>query len=161
MHSLNLFLHVLAFAVYLGSTVTVLLAFLPLLRALDDPGAKRRLFAGVMRVYNPLSLGAMGASIMTGAFNLTDYKASLGKNFFREVGDVLVWKLLFVFVLILVATGLSFGIAHRTVREELLGEPLDVAAMDSRLRRLPVMLWIATILACTAIWLGLHLPRSQ
>lgn len=161
MHSLNLWLHVLSFALYLGSTVTILLAFLPILGTLKDRAEKRRLFARMMRVYNPLSLGALGVAIMTGAFNLTDYKASLGKSFFSEVGGLLAWKLVFVFLLILVATGLSFGIAHRTVREELLEEPIDAAALESRLRRLPAMLWTATILTGIVIWLGLHLPRSH
>ena len=120
MHLLNLWLHVVGFALYLGSTVTILLGFLPMLRAVVDPAEKRRLFARVMRVYNPLSLAAIGVALMTGAFNLTDYKAALGKSFFDEIGTILLWKLMFVFLLILVATGLSFGIAHRTVREELL-----------------------------------------
>jgi uncharacterized membrane protein len=160
MHALNLWLHVVGFAVYLGSTLTILLAFLPLVRAIADPSEKRRIFARGMRVYNPLSLGAIGVSLMTGAFNLTDYKASLGKSFFSEVGSVLVWKLIFVFLLIMVATALSFGIAHRTVREELLEETVNDAALESRLRRLPAMLWMAVALTGVVIWLGLAMPRS-
>lgn len=159
MHVFNLWLHVLGFAVYLGATLTILLAFLPLVHEVEDPAARRRLFARGMRVYNPLGLGAMGVSLMTGAFNLTDYKASLGKAFFTEVGAILVWKLLFVFLLVMVATSLSFGIAHRTVREELGGEPIDAAALDARLRRLPAMLWIAVALTAIVVWLGLRMSH--
>lgn len=161
MHFLNLWLHVVGFALYLGSTVTILLGFLPMLRAIVDPAEKRRLFSRVMRVYNPLSLAAIGVALMTGAFNLTDYKAALGSSFYGEIGTVLLWKLLFVFLLILLATGLSFGIAHRTVREELLEEPVDGKELEARLRRLTPMLWMATVLACIVIWLGLLLPRSH
>lgn len=159
MRALNLWLHVIGFSVYLGSTLTVLLAFLPIVNAVEHPGDRRRLFARGMRVYNPLGLGALGVAIMTGAFNLTDYKAALGPRFFTEMGTVLVWKLLAVFVLILLATGLSFGIAHRTVREELGDEPVDAAALDARLRRLPVMLWTAVALTVITIWLGLAMSH--
>jgi len=155
MRELNLWLHVIGFSIYLGSTVTILLAILPMVTTLEDPAGRRQLFAKAMRVYNPLSLAALGVSLMTGAFNLTDYKARLGPRFFEAIGSVLAWKLLVVFVLILVATGASFGIGHRTVREELAGEAVDAAELDRRLRRLPGMLWTAVACTALAIWLGL------
>lgn len=160
MHALVLWLHVVGFSVYVGSTLTVLLLFLPLVAQTEGHAAKRRLFARGMRVYNPLNLGALGVALLTGAFNLTDYKAALGKNFFPAVGGVLGWKLLCVFLLVMTATALSFGIAHRTVREELLEEPVDAAALDARLERLRGMLWAAVALAGVGIWLGLRMPRS-
>jgi hypothetical protein len=159
MHTLNLWLHVVGFSIYLGATLMVLLGFLPIVRAVEDAAARRRLFASGMRVYNPLGLGAMGVSIMTGAFNLTDYKASLGKRFFDEIGPILLWKLALVFLLVMVATGLSFGIAHRTVREELGGEPVDVEALDKRLARLPGMLWVTLALTGCVVWLGLRMAH--
>jgi uncharacterized membrane protein len=157
--ALNLWLHVLGFAVYLGSTIALVVGGLPIVTEMEDPVARRRLLARTMRVYNPLSLGALGVAIMTGAFNLTDYKASLGPRFFAEVGAPLAWKLLTVFALVMTATGLSFGIGHRTVREELGGEPVDAAAIEKRLRRLPWMLWAAIALVAIAIWLGLRMSH--
>ena len=158
MHSFQLWLHVVSSAIYLGSTAIVLF-LLPLVRDAAEPADRRRRFALLARAYNPLAIGAMGVAIMTGAFNLTDYKARLGPRFFDELGGVLGWKLLLVFVLILVATSLAFGVAHRTVREELGGEPVDAAALESRLRRVPAMLWIALVLTGAVFWLGLAMAH--
>lgn len=159
MHSLNLWLHVLAGAVYLGSTIAVLFSVLPIVGGAADAAERRRLFARGMRAYNPLSIGALGVAIMTGAFNLTDFKAALGKGFAPELGQILAWKLFAVFLLILVATGLSFGIAHRTVREELGDIPIDEAELMRRMDRLPRMLWLAIALAAVVFALGLEMSH--
>ena len=157
-HSFQLWLHVVSSGVYLGSTVIVLF-LLPFVREADEPTDRRRRFARLARAYNPIAIGSLGIAIMTGAFNLTDYKARLGPRFFAELGGVLGWKLLVVFLLIMVATSLAFGIAHRTVREEQWDEPVDAAALDSRLRRVPGMLWTALVLAGVVFWLGLAMAH--
>ncbi|MGH7803125.1 MAG: hypothetical protein ACREQJ_02155 [Candidatus Binatia bacterium] len=158
MHSFQLWLHVVASAVYLGSTAIVIF-LVPFIREAAEPEERRRRFARIARAYNPIAIGSMGVAIMTGAFNLTDYKARLGPRFFAELGGVLGWKLLLVFALVMVATSLAFGIAHRTVREEEWNEPVDAAALDSRLRRVPGMLWTALAIAGAVFWLGLAMAH--
>jgi uncharacterized membrane protein len=157
-HAFQLWLHIVASAIYLGSTVIVLF-LLPFVREPAEPKDRRRRFAQIARAYNPIAIGSLGVAIMTGAFNLTDYKARLGPRFFAELGGVLGWKLLAVFALIMVATSLAFGIAHRTVREEQWDEPIDPAALDSRLRRVPGMLWMALALTGVVFWLGLAMAH--
>jgi uncharacterized membrane protein len=159
MRAVNLWLHVVAFSLFLGACGTLVLAVVPAIRAIEDPADRRRLFARVMRVYDPLAVGALGVSILTGAFNLTDYKARFGPRFASELGGVLAAKLVVVFLLVLVATGIAFGIGHRTVREELNDDPLDPEALAQRLTRLRSSLWIALALAGLAVAFGLALPR--
>jgi hypothetical protein len=150
---------VLAAALYFGSTASVLLALLPVVHDAPDPATKRRLFARVMRTYNPLTIGALGVALVTGASNLTDYKAALGGGFAPALGVVLLWKLVGAFLLILLATSLSFGIGHRTVREELGDLPVDAVELDRRLDRLRKMLWAALVLAAIVIGLGLEMSH--
>ena len=158
MHSFQLWLHVVSSAVYLGSTAIVLF-LLPIVHDASEPRDRRRRFALIARAYNPVAIGALGVAIMTGAFNLTDYKARLGPRFFSELGGLLGWKLLLVFALVMVATSLAFGIAHRTVREDLGNEPVDPQALESRLKRVPGMI-VAALLICGAVfWLGLAMAH--
>ena len=68
-----------------------------------------------VRPYNVLSVGAVGVLIISGASALTDMKALYGPGYM-----LLLWplaqKLALTFVLTMVATYLSFGLAHRLVR---------------------------------------------
>jgi len=66
-----------------------------------------------LRLYNVLSIGALGVLVISGASGLTDYKAMLGADFGRLVWR-LVGKLSLSFCLIMAATYLSFGLAHRS-----------------------------------------------
>lgn len=156
MHSLQLWIHVVSSAVFLGATVLFAL-LLPVIQESDDPADKRRRLAALARIYDPLAIGILGVALMTGAFNLTDYKARLGPRFFAELGGVLGLKLLLAFLLILIATSITFGIGHRSVREEQWGEPVEEAALNSRLRRLPYLLWTVVGLTAAVFALGLRM----
>ena len=156
---INLWLHLLGLAVYFGATVAVVLMVLPLARAAEDPAARRRLLFRALRVYNPLVIAALGVVLMTGAFNLTNYKAALRGAFFAEIGTVLAWKLGVFFVLVIVATYSVFGLGHRLVRFEQWQEPVDVAKEDGIVRRLSSALIVALLLTAVITWLGLMLAH--
>ena len=97
---------------------------------------RAQLAAAMLRVYDPLSIAALGVAIMTGAFSLTAYKAALRGAFFERLGGPLAWKLFFTFILINLGAYIAFGIGHRIVRAVDAGEPPDAAQLDAFLRRL-------------------------
>lgn len=157
---INLWAHLLGFAVYTGLTVALFAIGIPLITAEDDAVRRARLAAAVLRVYDPLSLAALGVAIMTGAFSLTAYKAVLRAAFFERMGGPLAWKLFFTFILINVATYMAFGIGHRVVRAVDFGEPPDAAQLASFLRRLRASCLLALALIAIIVWVSLRLGGS-
>ena len=125
---------------------------------MDDPALQRRLLARGLRPYNVLSVGALGVLVISGASGLTDYKAALGANFGRLVWP-LAGKLLLTFVLINVATYLSFGLAHRLVRAELGQLPVEPEKQAGMIRRMRSAAWLGVGLAAWTTWAGLRLVR--
>jgi len=158
MDLLTRWIHVLALAVYLGTTLAVVLVFLPAVEAVDDPALQRRLLARGLRPYNVASVGALGVLVISGASALTDWKAALGPEFGRLLWR-LVTKLSLTFVLINVATYFSFGLAHRLVRAELGQLPVDPDQQAAMIRRMRATAWIGVALAAWTAWVGLRLAR--
>jgi uncharacterized membrane protein len=150
--------HVLAVAVYLGATVAIAAVLLPAAEAIDDPALQRRLLARALRPYNVLSVGALGVLVISGASGLTDLKAALGPDFARLVWR-LAGKLALTFVLINVATYLSFGLAHRLVRAELGALPVEPEKQAGMIRRMRWTAWIGVALAAWTTWVGIALVR--
>ena len=68
-------------------------------------------------------------------------------------------KLALSFLLINVATYLSFGLAHRLVRAELGQLPVEPEQQASILRRMRGTAWVAVGLAAYTTWVGLRLLR--
>ncbi|MBI4515100.1 MAG: hypothetical protein HY699_04700 [Deltaproteobacteria bacterium] len=158
---INLWLHLLGLAAYFGATLAVLLMVLPPAMAQPDPAVRRRQLAAALQVYNPLVIAALGVALMTGAFNLTSYKAALRGAFFTELGSLLVWKLGLAFVLIMLATYGAFGLGHRLVRFEQWGEPVEADKEAAMIRRLRATLLLALVLTAMITALGLRLaPRG-
>ena len=79
-------LHLAALAIYLASCLYLVVIVFPSARGFQDPIMQRRFLARAFRLQNPLSIGALGVLLMTGAFRLTDLKARLGPSFFVDVG---------------------------------------------------------------------------
>src|SRR3989442_4411192 len=158
MSLLTRWVHLLAVAVYLGATLAVALVFLPAMETVEDPALQRRLLARGLRPYNVLSVGALGVLVISGASGLTDMKAMLGREFGRLVWP-LVGKLSLTFVLINVATYLSFGLAHRLVRAELGQLPVEPEKQAWRMRRVAPRAWVGVALAAWTVWVGLKLGR--
>ena len=71
----------------------------------------------------------------------------------------LVGKLSLTFALILVATYVSFGLAHRLVRAELGQLPVDAAAQAGMIRRMRGGAWLGLALAAWTAWVGVGLTR--
>jgi hypothetical protein len=157
---INLWAHLLAFAVYTGATVALVAVALPVIAREEDPDRRARLAAGVLRIYDPLSIAALGVSIMTGAFSLTAYKAALRGAFFERLGGPLAWKLFFTFLLVNLAAYMAFGIGHRVVRAVDGGQPPDAAQLASFLRRLRMSSLLALVLIAMITWVALGLGAA-
>ena len=113
---LNSWLHLLALTVYLGSLGglwILILSPLPMIRNQDE---QIEFLARSLKVYNPLLIGALGLLVLTGAFQVTDLKASYRELFTRELGLTLSLKLILSFVIIILSTYQSMGVALRFVR---------------------------------------------
>ena len=151
-------IHLLAMAVYVGTTLALVLMLLPAAEAVDDPGVQRRLLARGLRLYNVLSVGALGVLVISGASQLTDLKAHLGPAYAALLWP-LVEKLTLTFVLINVATYLSFGLAHRLVRAELGQLPVEPEKQAGMIRRMRSAGWFGIALAAWTTWIGLALAH--
>ena len=151
-------IHHLAVATYLGSTLALALVFLPAIEQMSDAALQRRLLARGLRPYNVLSIGALGVLVISGASGLTDLKAMLGPNFMRLMWPLL-GKLTLAFVLINVATYLSFGLAHRLVRAELGQLPVEPDKQAGMIRRMKMAAWLGVAIAAWTTWSGLRLLR--
>jgi uncharacterized membrane protein len=149
-------LHVLATATYVVATLALLVILLPAARRETDLHAQRRLLATWLRRYNVTSVGALGVLVITGASMVTDWKAMLGADFGRLLWR-LTGKLGLSFLLINLATYLSFGLAHRLVVAELGQLPIDPAKQDGMLRRMATAGWLGLALAAWTAWLGYRL----
>lgn len=148
--------HLLALATYFGTTLDLVLVFLPAAETLSDPATQRRLLARGLRTYNVLSVGALGVLVISGASRLTDLKARFGPQYAHFLWP-LVGKLALTFVLINVATYISFGLAHRLVRAELGQLPVEAGKQASMIRRMRGAGWLAIGLAAWTAWVGLGL----
>ena len=147
--------HLAALAVYLVSTVWLLLV-LPGIARLTDPGEQRRRLVRQLRPYNVLSVGAVGVLIISGASALTDLKALYGPAYVRLLWP-LAGKLSLTFLLTMVATYLSFGLAHRIVRAEQGKLPVDPGHLRGMLGRLRGGAWLALAVALWTSWSGYRL----
>ena len=158
--AINLWVHLLAFAVYTGATVALVAIGIPAIGAEDEPDRRARLAARILRVYDPLSIAALGVSIMTGAFSLTTYKAVLRGAFFDRLGAPLAWKLFFTFLLVNLAAYIAFGIGHRVVRAVDAGEPPDATQLGVFVRRLRASALLALALIGVIVWVALSLSAA-
>lgn len=155
----TLWLHLLGLAIYFGSGVTLVVVLLPMAVQIPVARDKQRFLAQGLRLYNPLSIGALGVALMTGAFNLTSYKALLGRRFFDLLGGVLGLKLLLVFLLINVSAAVSLGMGHRVVRTELRGEEIEPQRLNGLVKRMQIFTVVALVLTAWIVWVSLNLTR--
>ncbi|MBI3300759.1 MAG: hypothetical protein HYZ72_01575 [Deltaproteobacteria bacterium] len=155
----TLWLHLLGLAVYFGSGVTLVMVLLPMAAQIPAAPDKQRFLAQGLKLYNPLSIGALGVALMTGAFSLTSYKALFGRRFFDLLGGVLGLKLLVVFVLINVSAAVSLGMGHRVVRTELRGEEIEPERLAGLVKRMQIFTVVALLLTAWIVWISLNLTR--
>ena len=152
--------HLLALAVYLGTTIALAVIFLPAASAIEDPRLQRRVLARGLRPYNVVSFGALLAALVSGWSAITDLKAHLGPAFGQLVW-LLAAKLGLTFLLItLPASYLSFGLAHRLVRAELGDLPIEPTWQLGIVRRMRGTAWLAVAITVWVSWLGLRLTQT-
>jgi len=113
---LNSWLHHLALAVYLGSLGGLWILILSSLPMIRNQNEQIEFLARSLKVYNPLLIGALGFLLLTGAFQVTDLKASYRELFTRELGATLSLKLILSFVIIILSTYQTMGVALRFIR---------------------------------------------
>jgi hypothetical protein len=157
---INLWAHLVAFAVYTGLTVALVLIAIPVINAESDALRRAHLAAAILRVYDPLSIALLGVLVMTGAFSLTGYKAALRAEFFDRMGGPLAWKLFYTFLLVNVGAYIAFGIGHRIVRAVDWGEPPDEARLAAFLRRLRASCLLALALIAAIVWVAMGLSAA-
>jgi len=150
-------LHWLSLIVYAGASALLLFVVLPLVWRERDDRRRLQRAAAFMRIYDPLSIAALGVLIMTGAFRLTVYKEALRGAFFAQMGRQLAWKLFFAFLVINLAAYIAFGIGHRLVGHAEIEEGPDPAWVRSMLRRLAVATTVALALTALTAWVALSM----
>jgi hypothetical protein len=155
---LTLWLHLTSLAAYFGATLTLVLVMLPAVERVEAHDERLRLLSAMLARWNPLIIAVLGVLIMTGAFSLTTYKARLGPQFFSRVGEPLSVKLTLAFVLIIGATYVSFGLAHRIVRAVQWGDPVPPERLASMIRRMRAGSVINLILTVWITWVALAIP---
>ena len=150
-------LHLTSLAVYLGSLVGLRVMVLPALSVVKNHAEQVRLLARSLRLYNPLQVGSLGLLVLSGALQLTDLKAAYRELFLKELGVILGLKLMFSFVLIVVSTFQSMGVAHRFVRRYEGGEPFSPQELQHVTQRLRTSTIVILLLAIITLWLGVQL----
>lgn len=152
--------HVLALAVYLGTTVALATVLLPAMEAIDDPATQRRALARGLRPYNVVSFAALLAALATGWTAITDMKGAYHAQFGQFVW-LLAAKLGLTFLLIVLpASYLSFGLAHRLVRAEVGGLAVEPDKQRAMLRRMRSAAWLAVATTVWIAWIGLRLTAA-
>jgi hypothetical protein len=159
MDPLTRWLHVLALAVYLGATLALSLVFLPAAASIEDATLQRRVLARGLRPYNVLSFAALLAALATGWSAITDLKGLLGAGF-GQLLWLLAGKLGLTFLLIVLpASYLSFGLAHRLVRAEVGALPVEPQTQRAMIGRMQVAAWLAVAITVWISWMGLRLTE--
>lgn len=131
----------------------LLLVVLPMAGRIKDPAAQRTMLTKWLSPYNLLSVGALLVLLISGASTITDLKAAMGPRF---IG--LIWwlalKLSLSFLLIFMATWMSFGMAHRLVRAERGQLDVEPELQRSLLARMRSAGWLCLAVAGTTAWVG-------
>lgn len=154
---LGLWLHLTALTVYLGSVIGLGWILLPALSSIKNHEGQVDLLVRSLKLYNPLQIGALGLLVISGAFQLTDLKAAYRELFVKELGMTLGLKLILSFVVIVLSTYQSMGVAHRFVRRYEGGEPLSPQELQSVTQRLKFLTFSILLLAVATAWLGVRM----
>lgn len=157
MHGVYGLSHILGLCTYLGATIFLAIAIETVGRRADSPVERRNRLAELFKIYDPLSIGALGVAVVSGAYMITDFKQGLGAAYFAQVGYPLVEKLILAFFLIIFATWVSFGICHRVVNADLGALPVTGAELDRVTRKLRIALWLCIGFTVATLWVALRL----
>jgi hypothetical protein len=156
---LSSWVHLLALSVYLGSLVGLWSLILSPLPTIQNHKDQAEFLARSLKVYNPLQIGALGLLVLTGAAQITDLKAVYRELFASELGATLVLKLSLSFVVILLSTYQSMGVAHRFVKRCEGEDPVAYQEVQSLTRRLRYSTLIILLLTFITVLVGTMLLR--
>ncbi len=146
---LSSWVHLLALSVFLGSLVGLWSLILSPLPTIQNHKDQAEFLARSLKVYNPLQIGALGLLVLTGATQITELKAVYRELFASELGATLVLKLSLSFVIILLSTYQSMGVAHRFVKRCEEENPVayqEVQSLTRRLRHSTLILLLLTFI---------------
>ena len=150
-------LHLLALTAYLGAVAGLWAVVFPGFSVLEDHQARLKLLGRSLKIYNPVQCGALGLLVLSGAIQVTDLKNAYRGAFAQAFGVTLGWKLLLAFILILLSTYQSMGVALRFVRRCDAGEAITPDELDSVAKRIRGSTPPLLLLSIVIVWLGLHL----
>ena len=158
------YLHTMAVAVYLGGTILLGAVVIPVLKRRGMDAAGRQLLVGVIRIFHPLSLAALGVLVLTGAVALTSLKETLGPEYMSRLFGVLALKLFLVFILLMVSSYQFFAIGLKLLRslppggEEAKG--LSSEEWNRLVLRLQGCSLVGATLGAVIVYLGLGMSRA-
>ena len=154
---LTSWLHLMALAIYLGAIAGLWAILLPNLSVIKGHEMRLKLLGRGLKLYNPLQSGALGVLVLSGAFQITDLKATYRELFVRELGATLGLKLLLSFVLILLSTYQTMAVGLRFVRRYEAGEPFTPQELESVVKRLRSSTLFLILLSAITLWVGTRL----
>jgi uncharacterized membrane protein len=162
---LLVWIHLLAIASYFGLQFGLIYMLLPAAGKAPNEQSRRAVLIAGLRFYNPFSIGALGALVITGAIRLTDLKATMGFDYFSRISGPLSLKLMLAFILIFIQTYLTFGLTFRIGRQEEVaahghGEPFTVEQVNAILRRTRAITWLTIILAAATMLVSLSVTGA-
>jgi uncharacterized membrane protein len=152
-------LHLIALVVYLGAVVGFWLMLLPAVEVLEKHEERVRYFVRGLKFYNPLQVGSLGIILFTGAFQLTELKATYRETFIEYLAYKLGIKLLFAFLMVMFSVYQALGIGHRFVRRTEGGDAVTPEQLRSVITRMTSANWCILLFAAITLWLGLRLQR--
>ncbi len=154
---LSFWLHLIAMMVFLGGLAGLWIILFPGLSAAKSDPDRVRLLAHSLKIYDPLQIGALGVLVLSGASRLTDLKSAYRELFIKEIGLTLELKLICSFILIILSTYQTMGLAHRFVRRWESGEVVSTQEFKSIVRRLKISAVPILVVALLTLWLGIKL----
>ena len=154
---ITLWIHTLSLCLYFGCVAIFLFLFLPVIDAIEEKQSKQDLLVHGLRIYNPIQIGSLGVLVVSGAFNLTRYKAQGVNLFLGSFGVNLALKLGLVFILIILSVYQTMAIAHPVVRHH---QSNHQAFPQERLfKKLRITSWAILLLTAVVTFVGLELTR--
>jgi hypothetical protein len=114
-----------------------------------------------VKFYHITFLLAMSLMVITGAFRLTDYKIALGIQYFADVSQVLIVKLLLFFVVYILAAYQSFGLALRLTGQgaKAMEDHVPAEIVDAIVGKIRNIAILNLILMTAVAYVGLMLSR--
>ncbi len=153
--------HLIPWTIGMGSAFYFAFAAVPLANRHLEGEARLQSLRRNVKFYHITFLLAMSLMVISGAWRLTDYKIILGVQYFSDVAEVLIAKLVIFFVVYLLAAYQSFGLGLRLTGQgaKAMEDPVSAEIVDrvvGKMRSIAILnLVIMTVLA----YLGLMLSR--